>query len=225
MTNKSTTTKPTRTTKSKKRGGPGSGRPAPAIVVGPNNFEQHFPPPAKKIGAPTKYSDELAGEIFAWLELGRSLRSYCLQPGTPGVHAINHWRKTKPDFEAKFTQARRFGIEQLAETALDEASVTGLPPEQATWARLALDARKWYASKLHSTFADRARHEVSGPDGAPLALQVDVLIQTLFTPDRLELLSDGELATLSAALNKLAAQPIGPQVIEGTITKTEETKD
>jgi hypothetical protein len=105
-----------------KRGGPGSGKPPPPLVVGPGNFEQTFPPPARKRGAPTEFTPELADAICSWLEEGRSLKSFCEQPGTPAKGTVLEWRKTKPEFEARVVASREFGIEQLAETALDDAA-------------------------------------------------------------------------------------------------------
>jgi hypothetical protein len=79
-----------------------------------------------------------------------------------------------------------------------------LPPEQVQAARLAFDARRWYASKVApKRWADRIdlKTEVSG------ALQVD-LQAVLLNPANLERLDEGEVLVLRNAVAKLCAPVI-----------------
>jgi hypothetical protein len=136
------------------------------------------------------------------VEQGRSLRSYCQQPGTPALTTVLKWRKTNPEFAARFSASREFGIETLAEATLDDASLRARPPDRR------------YADKLD------ARHEVSGPNGAPISLDIGGLLHTtLLTPENLEKLSDAEAEAWQLAIStvpKLLAPTPTTEPVEGT---------
>jgi hypothetical protein len=80
-------------------------------------------------------------------------------------------------------------------------------------ARLALDARRWFASKVAPRrYGDKldVKAEVTGANGAPIA--IDVLHNLLLQPAVLGRLSDVQVEALRSAIQLLAAP-----VIEGVV--------
>ena len=215
-----------------KRKGPGSGKPPPPIVVGAENFDQFFPPEKRKPGAPTKFTDKLAAEVIAWVSEGRSLRSFCLQPGKPHASTVRGWMVANPRFKEEFEQAREGGIELLAEAAVDDAALKRLPPDQVPGARLAFDARRWYASKLHRKFADKVDLKAEVNANVVGALQIDVLLSAqVLTPERLPRLTEAELDAWQVAISTLPklmapTHPSDdPNTVEGEYTPIEVNDD
>jgi hypothetical protein len=70
------------------------------------------------------------------------------------------------------------------------------------------------------------RQEISGPGGQPLALQADVLIKALFTPAKLDQLSENELQSLSDVFAKLSAPTTNnSQTVEGECAPVPEVEE
>jgi hypothetical protein len=219
MTNSTTTEDPPR-----RKRGKGAGRPPPSIVlngalIGAGGAGGDSP---RKAGRPSTYSEETADAICAWMAEGRSLLSYCKQAGAPDRLTVYHWLDANPSFALKFSQARDRGIDAIAELAHD-AATENLPPEAVPSARLALDARKWFCSKLApGRYGDRVnlKAEVTGANGGPLTVQAIALIDILSNPEklaeRLPLLTDEQLRALQDALPALLGPD--PRTIEGEST-------
>jgi hypothetical protein len=120
MSNQSTIQAETRPTwKSRKK--KGAGKPAPAVVLNGSNFEEHFPPPPKKMGAPSTYSVEWADRVCAWVRNGKTLHSFCLQPGTPDITTIIDWRWAHPDFAQRYARAKDEGMDVYAERLIERS--------------------------------------------------------------------------------------------------------
>ena len=177
----------------RKRRGKGAGKAAPTVVLNGANIPDDPP----KIGAPTTYTEEIADRICAWVAKGRSLRSFCLLEETPEMQTVYNWQDANPAFFARYARAKDRGMDVMAELATDEATAN-MPPEQVQAARLALDARKWYVSKIApKRYGDRieTKHEISGPNGGPITFAV-LLSQALERPEIIGRLDDEELAFL-----------------------------
>jgi hypothetical protein len=192
----------------RRKKGPGSGKVAPAVVVNGSNFEEYFPLPPPKKGAPTTYTKEMADRICAWKAEGRTLSSFCKLDGTPELQTVYNWQDAHPDFFEKYARATDRGMDVLAELAVDEASIASLPPERVQAARLAFDARRWYASKIAPRrYGEKLdlKAELTGPGGGPI--QVEMLLNGLLTPANLERLTDIEVESIRSAAAKLALPP------------------
>src|SRR5215467_10996127 len=97
------------TWKPKKKRGAGTGKPGPAVVVNGSNFEEHFPPPPRKMGAPTTYTEEMAARLCEWVTAGKSLNSFCKLDDTPTLQTVYNWQDAHPEFFAKYARARDKG--------------------------------------------------------------------------------------------------------------------
>tara|TARA_R110000851_G_scaffold81291_1_gene178431 strand:+ start:47 stop:517 length:471 start_codon:yes stop_codon:yes gene_type:complete len=121
-----------------------------------------------KGGRPTKYTKELASTICAELASGRSLVSVCRDDGMPCRATIFNWFDQHPKFLDKYEKAKDESADYLVEEMIDIADnqtaqpilIDGVPLEiegkivlksdaaGVAHARLRIDTRKWYASKL-----------------------------------------------------------------------------
>lgn len=113
-------------------------------------------------GRPTKYTEELANRICEIVATNpEGLPTLCKKfPELPTSETIRVWRWTKQDFSVKYTEAKRFQAEIMAEsieeiiedtkqyTYYDENNVKKLDAGMLGLARLTVDSRKWHASKL-----------------------------------------------------------------------------
>ena len=132
----------------------------------------------KKRGRPTLYTEAIADEICERLAAGESVVAICSSPGMPSDSAVEAWAEVdhpdRPGFCGRYARARERGLQRLAEEALAIADAPclfeGRPdPALVQQARLQVDTRKWYLSKLlPRQFGDKVVQEVTGADGAPL---------------------------------------------------------
>lgn len=119
-----------------------------------------------KVGAPSTYSDDIAAHITTELVNGRSLRAICREDrGIPNVATIIRWlaNPEHAEFCAQYARAREAQADILADEVVDIADVCRIGTKTTTKAngdvetvtgdmveraRLQIDARKWFASKL-----------------------------------------------------------------------------
>jgi hypothetical protein len=148
----------------------------------------------KKMGRPTKYSQELAAEILTRIAEGESLRKITMEAGMPSHSSVYLWLLQSPDFSDKYVRAR----EEQAETLADEiVALADEKPKEVTddkgngridngwvtWQKNRVDARKWVASKLKpKKYGDRVTH--AGDAENPLEIKAnteifDTVLQTL----------------------------------------------
>ena len=80
---------------------------------------------------------DVAEEILNWLHEGRSLRSFCMQKGKPGLRTVYDWTSKDPEFAAQFAQARVASADVLADLAHDVAF--DATPETVQVAKLQAD--------------------------------------------------------------------------------------
>lgn len=103
-------------------------------------------------GRPSIFSEALADEICSRLSNGESLRRICLTPKMPAAGTVCRWLTENERFREQYKLAREAQAETLADEIIDIADgkrgeyENGQADVQRD--RLAVDARKWVASKL-----------------------------------------------------------------------------
>ncbi len=117
-------------------------------------------------GKPTMYTEELGDEICEVIAASpKGLIALCKEnPHWPVREVIYRWKRRHPEFGLKYAKAKADQIEPLIDQCIDIADDTsrdtltkidsnGEPYEvcNSEWinrARLRIDTRKWFASKL-----------------------------------------------------------------------------
>jgi len=120
---------------------------------------------------PSDYTDEIATEICRRLALGESLVKICEEDGFPVQSTVYLWLQRHKEFSEKYTRARDQQADVLAEQTVTIADETNDPAK----ARLQIDARKWFASKVApKKYGDKIAQELSGPNGQPIATSLEI---------------------------------------------------
>lgn len=127
----------------------------------------------KPTGRPTIYTEQLADRICDVVAANpMGLPKICEKyPELPSCETIRAWRWTKDGFSAKYARAKALQSEMMAESLEDVIDET----DKAIWfehgvpkidsgiiaqARLRVDTRKWFASKLApKIYGDQKRVE------------------------------------------------------------------
>jgi hypothetical protein len=143
----------------------------------------------KKIGRPTRYSEELGEEICERLSAGESLKKICRSsPHLPAFQTVLSWGiDPKHEFYARYTFARDLGYRLLAEELVeisDDASGDVILGENGEKSvnhariardRLRVDTRKWILTRmLPRVYGDKVISEVVGKDGGPVEVNVQI---------------------------------------------------
>ena len=122
---------------------------------------------AKKTGRPSNYTPEIANEICELLAEGNSLVRICKLPHMPNSRTVFEWL-ARPEHEAfalNYTRARAQMTHHLAEQCLEIADLSKDPAK----ARLQVDARKWFASKmLPKVYGDASQVRLADANGDKL---------------------------------------------------------
>lgn len=122
------------------------------------------PKDKRPVGRPSTYTTILAEEFCRRIASGRSQRSVCADPDMPGYDAVERWQTQRPEFASRYARARDGRADVLADEALaicDELSSTATS-EQVQAARLRIDTRRWFASKLSpKKFGDRVQTDAT----------------------------------------------------------------
>jgi transposase len=150
---------------------------------------------------PSEYSEERAAAVCTLLAEGLSLRQIAARDGMPDKATILRWlaatdAEGKPlhaDFRDRYARAREMQAEHLAHEILEIADTPcegerieegvdkdGNPVSKTVredmlgHRRLQVDTRKWLMAKLApKKYGERVATEVSGPDGAPVKVEID----------------------------------------------------
>lgn len=140
----------------------------------------------KKIGRPSKYTDELATKICLLLAQGLSLRKICLREDMPQCQTVHNWIIARKEFFEQYARAREAQADLLFDQCLeisDDASkdLVDVPTdagftaqrvdhEHIARSKLRVDTRKWMAGKLApKKYGERIAHEIGDPEGKPLS--------------------------------------------------------
>jgi len=113
---------------------------------------------------------------------GQSLRGICRGDDMPAASTVFRWLKEKAPFQEQYEIAQADRAHALAEEALeiaddslnDYTNTDGGPklnPEHVQRARLRVDTRKWFASKLApKKYGDKL--SLGGDPDAPLVVEI-----------------------------------------------------
>lgn len=113
--------------------------------------------PIKKMGRPSTFSDEVAGELLARLWEGESLTSICQDDDMPALRTVYKWIDARPDFGRDYAQARARQADTFAEQMQDVASDLRILPEHK---RIMIDVMKWRAARQNwRAWGDKVSHE------------------------------------------------------------------
>ncbi|EEC8597061.1 agmatine deiminase family protein [Escherichia coli] len=114
----------------------------------------------KKIGRPSVYSPELAEKICNLLMEGESLRAICRRDEFPHLATVLAWLHRHDEFHEQYARAREIQAEVMAEDIIMYADSASEESGSVAKARLQVDARKWYASKVATRrFGDKIQHD------------------------------------------------------------------
>lgn len=122
-------------------------------------------------GRPSDYDQETADLICLRLSQGETMISICRDEKMPAQSTVYLWLQKHSEFSEKYARARERQADYFAEQTVAIADETSDPAK----ARLQMDARKWFASKVApKKYGDKITQELSGPDGAPIATSLEI---------------------------------------------------
>lgn len=109
---------------------------------------------------------ETLSSICDELATGKSLRQICRERGLVESTARYHLKNNEDHF-AQYTRARELQADSYFDQVLEIADDKTMSADDR---RIAIDARKWAAGKLHGKYSDKVKH-VGGDEGDnPIAL-------------------------------------------------------
>ena len=121
----------------------------------------------RKIGRPSKYSDEMVENICEKIANGRSLRSICAEDGMPPMKTIYRWLEANEGFRHQYARAREKQADYFAEEIIEIADSAEAESAAVSKAKLQIDARKWAASKIApKKYGDKQELDVKSSDGS-----------------------------------------------------------
>jgi hypothetical protein len=133
---------------------------------------------------------------------GKSLRSICSQEGMPVKYTVLRWLQADPEFAERYAQARVQAADALAEELQDLADQAIREPEKANAIRVAIDAKKWIASKLRpKAYGDRIEQHVVNETQSPVEVEAKI---KLLEAELLDLMRSGQG---EASVVRTGAQP------------------
>ncbi len=119
----------------------------------------------RKVGRPSIYTQELADKICSELATGKSLRHVCGGGEMPSLQTIFTWFRVHKEFLEQYTRAKEASADALADDIQDISDKVLTGQYEANNARVAVDAKKWVASKLKpKRYGDRLDMTTNGKD-------------------------------------------------------------
>ena len=164
-----------------------------------------------KRGRPSLYTPELAVEICERLAEGETLRSVCRDKHMPDERRVRAWVvEDRHAFAPQYARARDLGLQSMADELIDiadDSSLDDFDPktgkinqESYQRARLKVDTRKWYLSKLApKRYGDRLTNVHTGPEGGAIRLSA---MSDEELNDRLTELQDSSIKSLPSPEDK-----------------------
>lgn len=104
--------------------------------------------------------EAILAKVYVRMAEGESLTAICRDDEMPARSTVNLWliEEGKSD---EYTRAKEIRADLYFEQVVTIADDTSKTPEDR---RIAIDARKWAAGKLHGKYSDKVKH-VGGDDG------------------------------------------------------------
>lgn len=142
----------------------------------------------KKNGRPSGYTEELAAEICQLIASGKSLVTICSQKNMPTRTTIYDWLDKHKRFADNYARARDERADFYADESLDIADNSGFDAvivdgravvnsEAINRARLRIDTRKWYASKLApKKYGEKVEATLVGAGGGAVEHRIEIVI-------------------------------------------------
>lgn len=101
-----------------------------------------------KTGRPTDYTQDLGDAICAELAGGKSLKRICEKKSMPSRQTVYSWLRTHSEFLDNYTRAKDDSADAMADDIEDIANGVLTKKYDPQAARVAIDGKKWVASKL-----------------------------------------------------------------------------
>lgn len=134
----------------------------------------------RKVGRPSKYSDEMAEKICELIASGMSLRTVCSQDGMPSAVTVCKWLSENEEFSKQYARAREEQAVSFADEIISIADSVEPDSAAVAKAKLQIDSRKWLAAKMApKKYGDKVEQQITGS----LAIQADVKLSDLFLSD------------------------------------------
>lgn len=121
-------------------------------TISPNG---EIPVKKKRTGRATSYTKEMGEKICSRIAAGESLRKICKDNGMPSPSTVFYWLLDTNNklFSEQYEKARNVQAENLFDKLLEIADENN---KNVMRARLRIDTRKWYLSKvLPKKFGDK----------------------------------------------------------------------
>lgn len=99
-------------------------------------------------GRPIEYTDKIFNYICGELSNGKSLKRICEANNMPCKATFYNWINNSQELLDKYTRAKADSSDALADDIQDIADDVLKGKYEANNARVAIDAKKWIASKL-----------------------------------------------------------------------------
>ena len=110
----------------------------------------------KPKGRPSDYSLALASVVCEEIAAGKSLREVCAMPGMPSERQAYLWLGKYTEFGEMYARAR----EERADLVADEIVTIADTETDPNVARVRIDARKWWASRVNpKKYGDKLQTE------------------------------------------------------------------
>lgn len=115
--------------------------------------------PSKPKGRPSSYTREAGKLICELLASGKPLTPTVLKEnGLPPPQTVYRWTEDNDAFREEYTRARQYQAHVYADQIIELADTA----EDANLARIQVDTRKWYASKvIPKLYGDNQKVEVN----------------------------------------------------------------
>jgi hypothetical protein len=122
--------------------------------------------PKNRVAIGVPYSAALTDQIVDWLAEGKSLKSFCEQPGRPSRKCVYEWiAQDRDGFAERYNLARRLGAESWADE-LDDLTASDIncnSMARVSARKNQLAARQWLMSRLYpDRFGDKVEVKHTG---------------------------------------------------------------
>lgn len=116
-------------------------------------------------GRPSEYTDTIFNDICDKLADGKSLKSICEKEDMPSKATFYNWINNDKDLLDKYARAKDDASDALADDIQDISDKVLNGEYEANNARVAIDAKKWIASKLKpKKYGDKLDMTTNGKD-------------------------------------------------------------